>query len=236
MADGRRQTITMSETIFRPPARSQASRFPAPRSRASSRGVMTVQLPADAHPRHIWFESILEKRAIYLLAARPDTWDLREQPPAIGWTDEQGRSRQHVFDLLLTQRSGRRIAIAVKPARLAERRAFRDELMRIRAATPLSFAQDVVLVTDRSFTRAQALDAERLMEFRRTPDPDADAAIAALLRDLDTPATIAFLVARSGLEGRGFRAAFRAIFAGLARVVSEGPITPSSQIRAVARR
>ncbi|WP_156113474.1 hypothetical protein [Paracoccus sanguinis] len=113
----------------------------------------------------------------FLLAARPDTYDIQEQPPAITYTDKYGRARNHHFDFLLAQRNGLRLAIAVKSAGIVERRGFREELKLIRAATPLSFAKEVVLVTDRSFSRAEALNAERLHEFRRVPDPDADAAI-----------------------------------------------------------
>lgn len=221
---------------FRRPAASRATRIPSARSKASSRGIITAQLQADDHPRKFWFESKLEQRVFFLLAARPDTYDIQEQPPAITYTDRHGRARNHHFDFLLTQRAGLRLAIAVKSAGIAERRAFREELQLIRAATPLSFAKDVVLVTDRSFSRAEALNAERLHEFRRVPDPDADAAIAVLLADLTTETTIASLVEASRLEGRGFRAAFRAIYSGLARPLAAGVIQPSTLITAGAAR
>ena len=215
---------------FRRPAASRATRIPSARSKASSRGIITAQLPADDHPRKFWFESKLEQRVFFLLAARPDTYDIQEQPPAITYTDKQGRARNHHFDFRLTQRTGLRLAVAVKSAGMVERRGFREELQLIRAATPLSFAKEVVLVTDRSFSRAEALNAERLHEFRRVPDPDADAAIAALLADLTTDTTIASLVEASRMEGRGFRATFRAIYAGLARPLAAGVIQPSTLI------
>ncbi|MDM7458719.1 MAG: hypothetical protein P3W94_005060 [Paracoccus sp. (in: a-proteobacteria)] len=224
--------IKQPSRTFRCPAASRATRIPSARSKASSRGTITAQLPADDHPRKFWFESKLEQRVFFLLAARPDTSDIQEQPPAITYTDKHGRARNHHFDFLLTQRTGLRLAIAVKSAGIVERRGFREELQLIRAATPLSFAKEVVLVTDRSFSRAEALNAERLHEFRRVPDPDADAAIAALLADLTTETTIASLVEASRLEGRGFRAAFRAIYAGLARPLAAGVIQPSTLISA----
>ncbi|MFB2594856.1 hypothetical protein ACEYYB_08385 [Paracoccus sp. p4-l81] len=221
-----------STQTFRRPSASRATRIPSARSKASSRGIITAKLPADDHPRKFWFESKLEQRVFFLLAARPDTHDIQEQPPAVAYTDRQGRPRNHHFDFLLTQRSGLRLAIAVKSAGIVDRRRFREELQLIRAVTPLGFAKEVILVTDRSFTRAEALNAERLHEFRRVPDPDADAAIAALLADLSTETTIASLVEASRLEGRGFRATFRAIYAGLARPLAAGVIQPSTLITA----
>ena len=222
--------IPEPQTVTRLPDPSCAARLPSARSRVSTRSVLRTQLPANAHPRHLWCESKLEQRVFYLLAARPDTWDIQEQPPAILWTTANGRQSPHFFDFLLTQRSGQRIAIAVKPAETVARRGFRADLQRIREATPITFAHHVVLITDRSFTLAEAENAERLHQFCSFPDPEADAAVASLLRDLTTETTIASLIEASGLGGRAFRAVFRAIYAGLARAVTSEVILPSTRI------
>ena len=176
------------------------------------------------------FESLLEMKVLHLLLARPDIWDLWEQPERIRYVDADGTTKLTFFDFLITLRCGRKIAIAVKPAAIVEGTGFRQELELIRASTPLSFADDVVLVTDRSFTPADARNAERLQEFRRTPDEEADEIITELLRGLRSETTIAALVASSGLDGRGFRAAFRAIYSGSARLVTEGDISPKSEV------
>lgn len=215
---------------YRPPLPSRATRTPPARSKASSRGLIVAQLPADPHPQRYWFESKLEQRVFFLLAARRDTYSIWEQPPPIRYRDCGSRLRTHYFDFLLTQTSGRRIAIAVKAAGLVKRHHFRDTLALIRAATPLSYADDVVLITDRSFTRADARNAERLHAFRRTPDIEADTIVADLLRHLSTETRIATLVEATALGGRGFRAVFRALFAGLARVTQPGDIRPGTHV------
>lgn len=212
--------IPEPQTVTRLPDPSRAARLPSARSRASTRSVLKTQLPADVHPRHLWCESKLEQRVLFLLAAHPETWDIQEQPPAITWTTDCGTRRQHFFDFLLTQRSGERFAIAVKRAEIVTRSGFRADLQLIREATPFSFARHVVLITDRSFTLAEAENAERLHQFRQSPDPEADAAVAALLNAVTTETTIASVVEASGLGGRAFRAVFRAIYAGLARAVT----------------
>lgn len=228
--------IPEPQTVTRLPAPSRAARLPSARSRASSRSLLATKLPADDHWRYVWAESKLEQRVFFLLAAHPDSWDIQEQPPAITWTTAGGKPERHFFDFLLTQHSGQRFAIAVKPAEIVARRGFRAHLQRIREATPLSFAQHVVLITDRSFTRAEADNAERLHQFRRFPDPEADAAVAAILQGLTTETTIASVVEASGLGGRAFRAVFRAIFGGLARAVTTEAILPSTRITVEAAR
>lgn len=215
---------------FRRAQASRSTRRINPRARVSGRGMMSCLLPSWDHARRVVYESILEMKVLHLLLARPDIWDLREQPERIRYIDADQNAKSTVFDFLVTLRCGRKIAIAVKPAAIVEESGFRQELELIRASTPLSFADDVVLVTDRSFTPAEARNAERLQEFRRAPDDDADQVVMNLLQGQQSETTIAELVASSGLDGRGFRAAFRAIYSGGARLVTMGDITPMSQI------
>lgn len=217
---------------FRHAQASRSTRRINPRSRGSGRGMTPCLLPSWDQARRVVYESILEMRVLHLLLARPDIWDLWEQPERIRYVDADGNAKSTVFDFLVTLRCGRKIAIAVKPAAIVEETGFRQELELIRAATPLSFADDVVLVTDRSFTPADARNAERLQEFRRTPDEEADQIIGELLQGLQSETTIADLVALSGLDGRGFRAAFRAVYCGDARLMSAGDIAPASKIMA----
>ncbi|OSP54463.1 TnsA endonuclease N-terminal domain-containing protein [Pseudoruegeria sp. SK021] len=167
-----------------------------------------------------------------MLHARRDVVDIWDQPPPITYRDANGCPREHTFDFRVTLDDGQRIAIAVKPEALAQRQRFRETLRLIRAATPLSYARDVVLVTERSYTPADARNAQKLHDFRRTPDPVADTAIAALIDGLTGATTLAELVDASGLKGRGFRASFRAIFSGLLRSVDGGDILPSSVVTA----
>lgn len=176
------------------------------------------------------FESKLEQRVLHLLLARPDIHDIWDQPPAISYETTGGRQRQHVFDYLITLTSGRRIAIAVKPAALAARPRFRSEFALIRAATSLAFAHHVALVTDRSFTSSAARNAARLHEFRRSLDPEADSRVQSIINSLTGETTIAEIVSLSGLTGRGFRAVFRAIYAGYARALDQGDIEPTTRI------
>ncbi|SIT06010.1 TnsA endonuclease N-terminal domain-containing protein [Paracoccus saliphilus] len=215
---------------FTHPLPSKATRKPPARSRASSRGLLPGQTPHDPRPRLRYFESKREQDVLYQLLARPDVVDIWDQPPPVEYRAAEGRRKPHTFDFLITLADGRRIAIAVKPAAIVERHGFRETLKRIRAATPLNFADEVVLITEQRYCPSAARNAQKLHDFRRTPDPEADRIIAELTRDMSGPTPIADLVRRSGLGGRAFRAAFRAIFAGILRAVDSGDILPSTRI------
>jgi hypothetical protein len=216
---------------FRRALASRATRRINPRGR-SGRGAIVCRLPAWQFDRRVVFESVLEMNVLFMLLARRDVVDLWEQPGRIRYFGEDDDTRFTVFDVLVTLVCGTKLAIAVKPAALVESSGFRQELERVKASTPLSFADDVALVTDRSFTPADARNAQRLHEFRRYPDEEADAIIAELLAGLDGPTTLADIAQRSGLDGRGFRAAFRALFTGQAKVLKAEDITPQTIITA----
>lgn len=212
------------------PLPSKATRIPSPRSKASSRGHVISQMPADPHLRMRYFESKHEQNTLFLLMAWPGVIDVWDQPPQISYRDEDGRLRHHTFDYLLTLSDDSRIAIAVKPESIVRSTGFRERLQLIRAATPLHYANDVVLITEHHYTPSAARNAQKLHDFRRTADPEADHAIASLVADLKGPTTIADLVAAAGLGGRAFRAAFRAIYSGVLRALDEGDIRPMTRI------
>lgn len=219
------------EPSFTRPLPSKATRKPPARSKSSSRGHVTGGgSPSGAPPRLRYYESKREQGVLYLLLARPDVVDIWDQPPPVFYHDANGRKRSHTFDFLITLTSGKRIAIAVKPDAIAERQGFRETLQRIRAATPLSFANEIVLITERSYCPSAARNAQKLHDFRRTPDPEADGSIETLVRGLSGPTTIAELVKASGLGGRAFHAAFKAIYAGVLRALEPGDILPTARI------
>ncbi|EEY07033.1 conserved hypothetical protein, partial [Brucella pinnipedialis M163/99/10] len=214
----------ISHKTFVAPQSSRSTRHISPRSKASLRGTLIAQLPADDHPRRIVFESKLEQRVLHLLLACRNVHDIWDQPPFVTYRNAEGKQKRHVFDFLATLKNGRRVAIAVKPSSRAKSRSFRRELQYIRTGTSLAFAHDVVLMTDQSFTVAAARNAARLHEFRRTPDPDADEHVRLILSKLDCAVTVGGVVARSELQGRGFRAVFRAIYDGYADRLGAGDI------------
>jgi hypothetical protein len=197
-----------------PPLRSTGSRgFPA-RSKASARGFLLANLAAETLWRQIIYESNLERQTLLLLLARLDLWNLWDQPPKVSYVDAQGRGAHHVFDYLVEFRGGAKHAIAVKPDARAERIGFRHTLACIRAQLPHSFADEVILVTEKSLHPAEVRNAELLHMFRKQPDAEADRIVAQILETGPAERRVADVVSQSGLGGRGFRAVIRAIYGG----------------------
>lgn len=213
-----------------PPLRSTGSRsFPA-RSRSSSRGFLVATLPEEARPRQIIYESNLERQTALLLLARRDLRNLWDQPPAVSYKDPKRGTAKHVFDYLASFDGGIRRAIAVKPLSRVEQLGFRATLAAIREQMPRRFADEVVLVTERDLNKAEVRNAELLHMFRTHPDPDADQIISDILKSRPETRPIAEVVSESGLACRGFRAVFRAIYAGRIQADLARPITSATVI------
>ena len=200
-----------------PPLPSRATRRIAKRSKASSRGAVVVQLPCEDRPRVIQFESKLEQRVLWLLLARPDVRDIQEQPPSLGYMDERGKARRHTFDFLVTLRCGHRYAVVVKPAKRARKSRFLRELKQVRKAMRKTYADAILLITDRDFTRAEALNAQRLHDFRRDRDTALMARLRDLVREITFPTTVGELARKLDAGGNGYRAVFIGIYDGLLR-------------------
>ncbi len=146
------------------PLPSRATRNIPKRSRASSRGAILAHLPSDNHARIIQYESKLEQQVLWLFLANKDVVDIREQPVPVFYTDHLGHRKSHVFDFWVQLRSGRRLAVAVKPAKRALKRNFARELRHVRRSMRKTFADDVVLITDQDFHRGEAINAQRYCE------------------------------------------------------------------------
>ena len=198
-----------------PPLPSRSTRRIARRSKSSSRGGIVVQLPGWARSRIVFFESRLELNVLYLILARGDVVDVWEQPPSISYRDVTGKRRSHFFDFLIVLKSGRRIAIAVKPAKIAARSKFVSDLKCIRQDIRKDFADDALLITDQDFTKAEAQNAERYVDFSRHKIEGAEYNLKEVIASTSFPTTIAALATKLDLGGDGFRSVFLAIYEGL---------------------
>lgn len=204
------------------PEPSRATRPVSWRSRGSCRG--TVVLRLQERRQVVVYESLLELMCILLITTRGDVIDVWDQPSAIKFVRPDGSAHSHTPDYLVEFSDGTRYAVAVKPADRVKQRDFDIELSYVAASMPLEYADDMILMSETDFTRAQALNAARYHEFSKTPDNEADKKLAAITRQHKEPQTIASLMGRIDLAGRGFRAAFRAIIEGRLKQVAHGKI------------
>lgn len=213
-----------ARTRHRLPAESRASRKISFRSRTSVRGMMPVWIPAQALHRCVCFESKLELIFITLAMTSGKVVDLLEQPQALNYRDASGKERSHTFDFLITMHDGQRHAVAVRPEERAIAKRFDAELALIGSQLPPDFAENVILFTDRCFSAADASNALRYFELLKCADPEADMTIQEAIQSLHRPVSMSDLCAATGLAGRAYRAAFRAVMSGMLRQVSPGLI------------
>jgi len=212
------------------PEASRATRKVSFRSRTSVRGIIPVWLEAPQCVRRIFFESKMELIFILLATTSGKVVDLWEQPPAVPYRDADGKERRHVFDFLATMADGQRFAVAVKPQERVLAKGFDRDLSLIKRQLPEAFADDVILFSDAHYTAANASNALRFHELSKQPDLEADMAISLAASSLNGALTIAKLCTTTGLAGRAYRAAFRAVMTGVLKPLSRGPINPRTVV------
>lgn len=216
---------------YRRPEPSRATRKITSKSNKSGRMTITSTSPTTGMRRKKKCESLLEGNVLYLLESRTDVLDIWEQPPRFKYFCPNGKPRWCNPDFLVWMTSGLKLCVQVKPAAIVERTNFRAELECMRADMPLDYADELILITDRSFDAFEARNAARLNQFRSIDESDADRDLSRRLSALEGAISIADLIDGAPDVGPAFRAAFRAIFSGAARQVTLGDITPQTLIK-----
>lgn len=192
------------------------------RSRASCRGTLVLRLRGRSQV--VVYESLLELMCILLICSRGDVVDVWDQPRPVPFHLPDGSRHEHTFDYWVQLANGLRYCVAVKPIDHVAKYDFDLRLGYVRAVLPGDFADEVILMGDADFTRAQALNAQRYHEFSKKPDIEADELIVRTAREQFVPITLANLIEKSGLGRRGFRAGFRSIIERKLRPLSPGKI------------
>lgn len=213
---GRRvsRNMTQGTTHFAPPLPSTGLRTISFRSKGSCRTEIVARPPQLPTGVRLQCESRLEDRVATVLLAEAPLADLRDQYPHVDYVGLDGTRTSHTFDFLAVLSCGKRIAIAVKPYDLALRHNLAATLSRIDVALPGRVANRIALITDRDFNKVRAMNASRFLDFQNHPDPEADSWLRVNHDALPNSATIGAIIEKSGLGGRMFRAAFRAIYRG----------------------
>jgi hypothetical protein len=214
---------------YRLPDPSLASRTIA----RSSRGHFNGGVIADFGPgRLIRTESHLELVVLLILLMRPDIVDVVEQLPPIDYLDLNGTWTKHSFDFLATRSDGSRLALAVKPWKVALRQNLVKRLARVRAHMPSGFADCVRLITERHVDPVDKHNAW-LLHGARHPEPEVDAAAAAVIERMTDAVRLQDLAEAIGMAGAGMRALVRLIRAGRLRTVAHERIGPETFVAKV---
>jgi hypothetical protein len=194
-----------SPTVIRLPRATRASRKIALRSKGSVRGGIVI----DEHLTLA--ESNLEFQAMLAYSAHPDVVEVREQPPAVEYVDDDGEVHEHTFDLAVTCADGRRIAVFAKPAAKVARRGSERQVELLAAQTPRAFADEIKLLTEDDLTEVDRFNAAVIRRARQRPDPADDEVIQPIIDALCDPITIGQLMQAVGIGSWSYDAIVRAV-------------------------
>lgn len=217
----------MSVDYYTPTLASRAERYIALRAKGHFSGAFVVYF--DNVRRIVVFESRLELLTAYVWCTLPGVVDLFDQVRLSPYIDDDGRERHHILDYIAVMADGRRIGLAVKPAGSADRRNFRRTLELIMGQCTDQI-DEIRLVTEQSFSRSQAENAELIHFVGSEVDEEADQVVSKVISSLRGIATIESVVDATGLEGRAFRSVIRLIGRGVCRQIGEGRLRYPSVI------
>jgi hypothetical protein len=207
-----------------------ASRRPAMKSRGSCRGAIIDY----ADNRELYFESNLEAGLAYMLVARNDVARVVDQPPAVAYTDSNGKAREHTFDFMAVTADGVHIAFAVKPEAKVEKSGIRTTLELIRQQVGARFADRYLLRTEKHITRDRVFNARLILHARRGRNQEDVARLKDIVATLHGDVRINDVVGLSGLGGRGFYALVNLIGDGALELAGPGRIDYRATVRRVA--
>lgn len=216
--------------IWFPTRPSIASRRPSMKSRGSCRGAIID----FANNREILFESNLEAGLGYMLVARRDVVRVLDQPPAVPYTDQDGKTKQHTFDFLAINAAGVRVAIAVKPEAKIEKSGIKTTLELIRQQVGTRFADRYLVRTEKHITKNRVYNARLIIQARRGRNQEDVSQLTDIVSTLHGSVQINEIVALSGLGGRGFYALVNLIGDGILELVGPGRIDYRAAVRCVA--
>lgn len=154
-------------------------------------------------------DSNLEMNIALILSMRPSVADLESQA-LFKWRNAEGRKKRHFFDFRASLKDGSRLGVIVKRSHKLSCPAFCALTKEISAKMERSFADKVIVMTERDVHPIEIHNASFLNGLNEV-DPEADAIMRRTMCGALGARTIGSLVHGIGLQGRGFRAVGRLI-------------------------
>jgi hypothetical protein len=202
-----------------------------PRSRGSSR-MFPIWMDLQAErPRKYGADSQVEYHHLALTLINPTTLQVHEQFGPVGFTDGDGKPAKHFFDLMITQKDGRKVAVAVKPTERLKSGRFLRELSAIEKTMSSDIADEIRLVTEHCFRRADAFNAVMYQRFAVCRDAVVEARLRDVLASTSGETTICALAERCRAGGRAFRVIVQGMFEGQLEQIIPGRINLFTRVR-----
>lgn len=175
------------------------------------------------------FESHTEKQVALVMLARRNVVSLENQI-LFPWVNQDGKAATHFFDFRVSLRDGSRVALIVKNSRKAAKADFVAEMHCLARQVTSNFADRVSLITEKHLDPIELHNAE-LIHSVRLADPEPDAAVRAVVANINGAVEIRDLVAAAGVSGRGFLAVVRMIGRHELELITHERIEPEVLVR-----
>ena len=182
-------------------------------------------------PRIYGADSQIEYHGLALALTDPTNAQVHEQVGPVSFVDADGKPGNHFFDHLITKKDGSRIAVAVKPTERLKSGRFLRELEALERTMAPGFVDEVRLVTECCFSRADAFNAVMYQRFAIYRDAAVEARLQDVLASTAGETTICSLAERSRAGGRAFRVIVRGLFEGQLEKLSPGRIDLFTRVR-----
>lgn len=176
-----------------------ASRIPPARTKRSFR----IRSTDREDNREVVFESILEYGFWLIQRAEDRRRKIFEQPPARFYMDSSGVRRRHTFDLLVEEADGSRIAYAVRPEQLVERKGLRSVVEALRRGGLQGFADTALIRTERFVTKSRVRNALEILNAREMCNANDVEIASAFVAQMRGGAMLGHIVDRLAMGPRG---------------------------------
>lgn len=217
--------------LYMPTKRSDASRRPALRTKASTRG----SIVNDAASQEIVVESQLERRLGMILLAQRDVVSIEDQPKAVEYVDENGEVRLHTLDFRAGYISRKRIAFAVKAAGQVKTSGICDVLSRVRKRSLQGFADEIVLLTENQITIGRAWNAQRVIRALKGKNDHHCEELRVFAAQFRGAVSVSDLISGFDIPAHGFNAMFCLIHEGFLTLINKHEKIEDTSLLAVHR-
>ncbi len=164
-----------------------------------------------------WCASYEESQVYRNIAAHPDVVNFKEQLTRVDFFKGDGAPSYTTVDAHVLMRDGTETLVSVKYDEKARRTSYLAEVKSIADQCSAEIADQFVVASRYSFHPNFRACADQIHLARRGWDPEADRIVLEAANDFQSTFSLEDLTERTGLGGRGWRAAVR--------VIGDGDIT-----------
>jgi hypothetical protein len=191
--------------------RSHLKKMDLGKSGNSCKVALVTRLHRSTALQEFWCASFEESQVYLNIAAHPEVVNFKEQLTRVDFLKADGSATHTKVDAHVLMRNGNEILTSVKYDEKANRPSYLTEVASIAAQCPEEIADRFIVVSRYSFHPIYRECAEKIHMVRRGWDPEADRIVLEAANDFQSTFTLEDLTERTGLGGRGWRAAVRVI-------------------------